>query len=130
MWPGVSAMINFLRGVAILHSFGWEQAIEQFQAAQELDKLVDIMKSNPEMVIRIESHTDSRGSRAYNKYLSDKRAKSSRDYIVSKGIDASRIESAIGYGEERLLNDCGDGVRCASEKHNLNRRSEFIIVNM
>ena len=100
------------------------------QAAKELDKLVDVMKSNPEMVIRIESHTDSRGSRAYNKYLSDKRAKSSRDYIVSKGIDASRIESAIGYGEERLLNDCGDGRRCGRQQHNLNRRSEFIIVNM
>ena len=100
------------------------------QAAKELDKLVDVMKSNPEMVIRIESHTDSRGSRAYNKYLSDKRAKSSRDYIISKGIDASRIESAIGYGEERLLNDCGDGRRCGRVQHNLNRRSEFIIVNM
>ncbi|MEM9077475.1 MAG: OmpA family protein [Bacteroidota bacterium] len=100
------------------------------QAAEELDKLVGLMKANPEMVIRIESHTDSRGSRAYNKYLSDKRAKSSRDYIVSKGIDASRIESAIGYGEERLLNDCGDGIRCSKENHNLNRRSEFIIVNM
>nr|WP_298996121.1 OmpA family protein [uncultured Allomuricauda sp.] len=100
------------------------------QAAEELDKLVDLMKSHPEMVIRIESHTDSRGTRAYNKYLSDKRAKSSRDYIVSKGIEASRIESAIGYGEERLLNDCGDGVRCSGQNHNLNRRSEFIIVNM
>ena len=100
------------------------------QAAEELDKLVDVMKSNPDMVIRIESHTDSRGSTAYNKYLSDKRAKSSRDYIISKGIDASRIESAIGYGEERLLNDCGDGIRCGREQHNLNRRSEFIIVNM
>ncbi|PRX56921.1 OmpA family protein [Flagellimonas meridianipacifica] len=100
------------------------------QAAEELDKLVDLMKSYPEMVIRIESHTDSRGTRAYNKYLSDKRAKSSRDYIVSKGIEASRIESAIGYGEERLLNDCSDGVRCSGKNHNLNRRSEFIIVNM
>ncbi len=100
------------------------------KAAEELDKLVKVMEANPEMVIRIESHTDSRGSRAYNKYLSDKRAKSSRDYIVSKGIDASRIESAIGYGEERLLNDCGNGVRCSGKNHNLNRRSEFIIVNM
>ena len=100
------------------------------QAAQELDKLVELMRDNPEMVIRIESHTDSRGSRAYNKYLSNKRAKSSRDYIVSKGIDASRIESAIGYGEERLLNDCSDGARCTRDGHLLNRRSEFIIVNM
>jgi outer membrane protein OmpA-like peptidoglycan-associated protein len=80
------------------------------------------------MVIRIESHTDSRGSRAYNKYLSDKRAKSTRDYLIRQGIDPSRIESAIGYGEERLLNECEDNVPCSREKHQQNRRSEFIIV--
>ena len=100
------------------------------QAAAELDKLIEVMNEYPEMVIRIESHTDSRGSKAYNKYLSDKRAKSSREYLISNGIDASRIESAIGYGEERLLNNCQDGVSCARKNHELNRRSEFIIVNM
>ncbi|TAI47552.1 OmpA family protein [Flagellimonas allohymeniacidonis] len=100
------------------------------QAAEELDKLVEVMRAYPDMVIRIESHTDSWGSKAYNKYLSDKRAKSSRNYIISKGIDASRIESAIGFGEENLLNDCSDGVRCSRELHKLNRRSEFIIISM
>ena len=100
------------------------------QAAFELDKLVAVMLEYPDMVIKIESHTDAIGKKAYNKYLSDKRAKSTRDYIISKGIDASRIQSAIGYGEERLLNDCGDGVRCSRTRHQENRRSEFIIVNM
>ena len=99
-------------------------------AASELDKLVEVMKTYPAMVIKIESHTDSRGKRAYNKYLSDKRAKSTRDYLVSKGIEPERIQSAIGYGEERLLNECNGTVRCSSAKHQLNRRSEFIIVNM
>ena len=99
-------------------------------AAKELDKLVDVMNEYEDMVIKIESHTDSRGSDAYNKYLSDKRAKSSRDYLISKGIDAARIESAIGYGEERLLNECSNGVACSNESHELNRRSEFIIVKM
>ncbi|MGB5318276.1 OmpA family protein, partial [Eudoraea sp.] len=89
-----------------------------------------VMQEYPSMVIKIESHTDSRGKRAYNKYLSDKRAKSTRDYIISKGIEASRIESAIGYGEEKLLNECNGTVRCSSAKHQLNRRSEFIIVKM
>ena len=65
-----------------------------------------------------------------NKYLSDKRAKSTRKYIISKGIDASRIISAIGYGEEQLINECEDGVSCSREKHQENRRSEFIIVEM
>ena len=99
-------------------------------AASELDKLVEVMTKYPTMVIKIESHTDSRGKRAYNKYLSDKRAKSTRDYLISKGIEPERIQSAIGYGEERLLNECNGTVRCSSAKHQLNRRSEFIIVNM
>ena len=98
--------------------------------AQELDKLVEVMKEYPEMVIKIESHTDSRGSKSYNRYLSDKRAKSSRDYIISKGINANRIESAIGYGEDKLLNECDGSVRCTKEQYELNRRSEFIIVKM
>ncbi len=99
-------------------------------AAAELDKLVEVMKEYPEMVIKIESHTDAIGDSNYNKYLSNKRAASTKDYIVSQGIDESRIQSAIGYGEEQLLNDCADGTRCASTKHRQNRRSEFIIVEM
>ncbi|WP_232625237.1 OmpA family protein [Pareuzebyella sediminis] len=99
-------------------------------ASKELNKLVSVMKEYPGMVIKIESHTDSRGSRVYNEYLSDKRAKSTRDYIISQGIDPSRIESAIGYGESRLINECDGTVRCTEEAHFLNRRSEFIIVKM
>ncbi|WP_350293386.1 OmpA family protein [uncultured Croceitalea sp.] len=99
-------------------------------ASQELDKLVEVMNEYPTMVIKIESHTDAIGNAAYNKYLSGKRATSTKEYLISQGIDASRIESAIGYGEERLLNDCGNGVRCGRDKHRQNRRSEFIIVNM
>ncbi len=110
--------------------FGFDRFNITSQAAGELDKLVAIMKEYPEMVIKIESHTDAIGKRAYNKYLSDRRAKSTEEYIISKGIDPSRIESAIGYGEERLLNDCGNGVRCSRTKHQENRRSEFIIVSM
>ncbi len=99
-------------------------------AAEELDKLVAVMKEYPNMVIKIESHTDSRGKRIYNRYLSDSRAKSTRDYIIKQGIAPERIESAIGYGEERLLNECDGSVACTEQKHYLNRRSEFIIVNM
>ncbi|MEN8798695.1 MAG: OmpA family protein, partial [Flavobacteriaceae bacterium] len=99
-------------------------------ASEELDKLVEIMNTYPTMVIKVESHTDSRGKKAYNRYLSDKRAKSTRDYLISKGIDPKRIESATGYGEDRLLNECNGSVRCSSAQHQLNRRSEFIIVSM
>ncbi len=99
-------------------------------AALELDKLVAVMEEYPSMVIKIAAHTDSRGPKAYNQKLSDRRAKSTRDYLISQGIDAERIESAIGYGESQLLNECDGSVRCAGERHQLNRRSEFIIVDM
>ena len=99
-------------------------------ASIELDKLVQVMREYPSMVIRIESHTDSRGTATYNKYLSDRRAKSTREYIISKGIESRRIESAKGFGEERLLNGCNGKIKCTEQEHFRNRRSEFIIVNM
>ncbi len=105
-------------------SFGIKQ-----RAAQELDKLVAVLKAHKNLVIKIEAHTDAIGDAAYNKYLSEKRANSTKDYLISQGVDSSQIESAMGYGEERLLNNCSDGQRCAPEKHRLNRRSEFIIVS-
>ncbi|WP_437396065.1 OmpA family protein [Flagellimonas lutimaris] len=99
------------------------------RSAQELDKLIAVLKENKELSLRIESHTDAIGSKAYNKYLSDKRAKATKAYIVSEGIDPSRVLSAVGFGEERLLNNCSDGKPCAPDQHRLNRRSEFILVS-
>ena len=99
-------------------------------AEYELEKIVSVMNDNPDMVIKIESHTDSRGDNDYNRILSDNRAKSTRDYIISRGIAKERIESAIGYGEDRLLNDCNDAnaEKCSKEEHQKNRRSYFYIV--
>lgn len=110
--------------------FDFDKSYIRNDASEELDKLVEVMTEYPNMVIKIESHTDSRGKKAYNRYLSDNRAKSTRDYILSKGIAPERIESAIGYGEEQLLNRCDGSVACTEQEHFLNRRSEFIIVNM
>lgn len=95
-------------------------------AAFELDKLVQIMKKYPEMEIKATSHTDVRGSDAYNNQLSQRRAKSTEQYVISKGIDESRI-SAEGKGESELEVDCGSN--CTKEQHQMNRRSEFIIVS-
>lgn len=97
-------------------------------AAKELDKVVQVMNEYPELMIEAGSHTDSRGDDAYNMVLSEKRAKSTVDYIVSKGIDASRI-SFKGYGETQLVNECSNGVKCARKAHQLNRRTEFKIAN-
>ncbi|WP_350292013.1 OmpA family protein [uncultured Croceitalea sp.] len=99
-------------------------------AAQELNKIVEVMKEYPKMVIKIEAHTDSRGSDQYNEKLSNRRAKSTGNYIVSQGIESIRIKSAIGYGEKQILNRCINGVKCSNEEHNTNRRSEFIIVEI
>jgi len=98
-------------------------------AKYELENIVTVMRDHPEMIIKIESHTDSRGRDNYNIKLSDRRAKSTRDYLLSRNIAPERIESAIGYGETQLLNECSNGVKCSKEKHQLNRRSYFYIVN-
>lgn len=97
-------------------------------AKKELDRLADYLVKNEGIKLKIESHTDSRGSAVYNKYLSNKRAKASKDYLLSKGVSQDQIVSAMGYGEEQLLNGCSDGASCSKKSHQLNRRSEFIFV--
>ena len=99
-------------------------------AEYELEKIVSVLKEHTDIVIKIASHTDARGTSSYNKILSDRRAKATRNYILSRGIAADRIESAIGYGEEELLNECDRAnlKRCTEEEHQLNRRSYFYIV--
>ena len=106
--------------------FEFDKANITNQAAFELDKLVSIMKKYPKMIIRAESHTDSRGPASYNKLLSEKRAKSTAQYVISKGIDENRI-SGFGMGEEDPEIDCSSG--CSKDEHAKNRRSEFIIVS-
>ncbi|MDO6821102.1 OmpA family protein [Zobellia sp. 1_MG-2023] len=96
-------------------------------AYTELDKVVDYMSKRPDIKIAVGSHTDSREGDDYNLWLSKRRAMRTVAYITSKGIDSSRI-SGTGYGETQLLNDCANGVRCSESKHQLNRRSEFIVI--
>ncbi len=96
-------------------------------AQLELLKVVETMRKFPNLKIDVRSHTDSRASSGFNFTLSDNRAKSTVAYIVSKGIDASRI-TGRGYGETQLINRCADGVPCSEVDHQLNRRSEFIIM--
>ena len=92
-----------------------------------LERVVTFMKDNPEVKIEISSHTDSRSSAAFNKKLSQLRANNVKQYLIDKGIDASRIK-AIGYGESKLLNKCKDGVKCTEEEHQVNRRTEMHII--
>ena len=98
-------------------------------AAVDLAKIVEVMKENPKMRIDVRSHTDSRQTHEYNERLSDRRARSTIAWMVKQGIEASRL-TGKGYGETQLLNKCADGISCSEEEHQLNRRSEFIIVDM
>ena len=96
-------------------------------AQVELEKLVSVMKDNPSIKVDVRSHTDSRASDSYNMTLSANRAKSTVEYLVSRGIDRSRL-TGRGYGETQLVNWCANGVDCSEEEHQQNRRSEFIVL--
>jgi len=93
--------------------------------ANELDKLVKVMKDNPNMIIFVKSHTDSKGSASYNLKLSEQRAQATVQYLISKGIDSIRI-SGKGFGDSEQKIKCGKN--CSEEEHAQNRRSEFVIV--
>ena len=94
------------------------------EAAAELDQLVSLMKENPAMKVELSSHTDERGTNQYNRKLSQLRAQSAVDYIVSKGIDNTRI-AGKGYGKSQLINKCNK--KCTPPQHRENRRTEIYI---
>ncbi|MCK0132445.1 OmpA family protein [Flavobacteriaceae bacterium F08102] len=99
------------------------------QAKTELQKVVDLMNKYPKMIIESASHTDSRAPEGYNLWLSNKRAKSTVEYIVGRGIDPARI-TGKGYGESQLINGCDDNADCTEAQHQQNRRTEFVIIKM
>ena len=96
------------------------------EAALDLEKILSVMNDYPNMKIDIRSHTDSRASHQYNEALSERRAKSTIQWLVKNGIAPNRL-TGKGYGETELVNKCSDGVPCTEEEHQANRRSEFII---
>ncbi|GAB1307834.1 OmpA family protein [Urechidicola sp. KH5] len=110
--------------------FDLDKSFIRPDAAKELDKVVALMQKYPDMVIRLESHTDSRASDVYNLTLSQNRARLTYKYIVEQGVSKDRITKYEGLGESNLVNNCTDGVKCSEEEHQLNRRTEFIILKM
>jgi outer membrane protein OmpA-like peptidoglycan-associated protein/tetratricopeptide (TPR) repeat protein len=114
--------------------FNYNKSNIRTDASLELDKVIAIMQKYPSLIIRSGSHTDARGRAIYNEALSDRRAKSTVKYILSKGINPARI-SGKGFGESELVNNCVDNdahtnrVKCTKEEHQLNRRTEFVVIN-
>lgn len=111
--------------------FDLDKSFIRKDAAFELEKVLAVLKEYPNIKVDIRSHTDCRQTAAYNEALPDRRAKSTRAWLIKNGIQANRL-TAKGYGESQLINDCAceptNESSCTEEQHQLNRRSEFIII--
>lgn len=107
--------------------FDFDKSTLRPEGEEALDKLVTFMNEYSSMEVLLKAHTDSRGSDAYNLSLSDRRAKSARDYVVSQGIAATRINGE-GFGEKELVNKCSNGVSCTKAEHQANRRVELDVI--
>ncbi len=108
-------------------NFDFNSAVIRSDAEPVLTKVLNLMQAYPEMVIELASHTDAQGTATYNQTLSQRRAESSKKWLVERGITADRIK-AIGKGESELLNECKDGVTCDDIQHEVNRRTDFRII--
>ncbi len=89
-------------------------------------KLLPVLKDG--VKIELVSHTDSRGTKPFNQDLSDRRAQSVVNYLMSKGVNSSQLVPK-GYGETKLINRCSDGVSCSEKEHRDNRRTTFRVIN-
>ncbi|SHG82266.1 OmpA family protein [Flavobacterium defluvii] len=115
-------------GIKMIY-FDLDKSNIRTEAALDLEKILDVLKQYPNMKLDIRSHTDSRASYQYNQVLSDRRAKSTIDWLIQNGVVKNRL-TGRGYGETELLNDCFDNINCTEEQHQMNRRSEFIITGL
>ncbi|MGB3142925.1 MAG: OmpA family protein [Maribacter sp.] len=95
----------------------------------ELDKVVEAVQRFPQLKLKIENHTDSKGSDSYNKKLSQDRADAIKKYLLTNGVSDTSILEAVGYGEEKIKNSCTNGVYCLDFLHKQNERTLFVIVN-
>jgi outer membrane protein OmpA-like peptidoglycan-associated protein len=109
--------------------YNFDDASIRKDAANTLDSLANILKQYPDMHIELASHTDIRGSNAYNEKLSDRRAKSAAAYLRKRGIDPTRLK-LVPYGKRQLVIDCGTGSGCSEGEHKLNRRTEVRVIRI
>ncbi|MCS6935786.1 MAG: OmpA family protein [Chitinophagales bacterium] len=108
--------------------YDYDKATLRPESQVVLDSIFIFFKENPDLIIEIGSHTDSRGSDSYNMKLSQARAQSVVDYLVAKGIPADRL-LAKGYGETKPVNGCVNGVNCTEEEFQKNRRTTFRVIS-
>jgi outer membrane protein OmpA-like peptidoglycan-associated protein/tetratricopeptide (TPR) repeat protein len=107
--------------------FDYEGSQIRESSKAELDKIVELLLARPNVSLQVNSHTDSRGRDEFNLHLSKQRAAATVEYIVKAGVAKERV-TGEGFGETRLINKCTNGMKCSEKEHELNRRSEFIII--
>jgi outer membrane protein OmpA-like peptidoglycan-associated protein len=107
--------------------YNLDQSTLRADAEPILDNIAHLMETYSFLNILVRSHADSRASHDYNEALSEKRANAVKEFLNQYGIEGFRVRSDW-YGEEKLLNDCGDGVPCPESAHQINRRSELILI--
>ena len=112
----------------LLHIYyDYNKAYIRDDAAGELEKLVTIMSDNPDIIVEIGSHTDSRAGDRYNMRLSQRRAESVVRWLTDRGVERERLVPR-GYGESQRVNECANNVPCSERDHQLNRRTEFKVI--
>lgn len=127
VWEEIECELKNYNLLPILYPLG--SSVLTSTAKKIIDnKILSLMREKPYISIEIGSHTDSRGSATANQQLSEARARSVVNYLIARGINSSRLV-AKGYGEERLLNRCADGVTCTEKEHEKNRRTEFRVLS-
>jgi outer membrane protein OmpA-like peptidoglycan-associated protein len=121
--------IDTTRNIVIQNIYYASNSAELYEnARKELDKIAQLLKLNPSLVVELGSHTDSKGSDGANKILSQKRAQAAVDYLLnSPWIEQNHLK-AKGYGEDKLINKCENGVACSEDEHAQNRRTELKII--
>ncbi|APA65482.1 OmpA family protein [Maribacter sp. 1_2014MBL_MicDiv] len=107
--------------------FALNSSVVNTSSKKVLDSLANVLDEIPTLKLKITSHTDSRGTSKYNDWLSQRRVDKTKAYLISKGIAEDKLVTEA-YGETMLLNDCDDNTYCPEDKHAVNRRSEFVIL--
>jgi outer membrane protein OmpA-like peptidoglycan-associated protein len=127
--PMMNGFMSKRESVTIVENIFFESNKAELlsDAQKTLEKIVLVLQANPDIKLELGAHTDSNGNDSYNLSLSDQRAKSARDYILSRGIEAQRIVSK-GFGESKIVNRCKNGIFCPDDEHQQNRRIEFRIL--
>ena len=127
VWEEIECTLTDYNVLPILYDFGSARLTADSRRIID-DKLLKLMRDKPNVRVELSSHTDSRGSAEANEALSQDRAESVVNYLVSRGVQRGRLV-AKGYGESQLKNGCIDGVECSEEQHQANRRTEFRVIN-